>query len=244
MQPASEQLLADTGFAEQQHRQLGIGDYLQLAQQIADHRAVAEDFAVILNQPRLQRIRACQAQAAILVLQTGDAHRRLDHQRIALQVAARVIVEGAGMQRIERQRAPQLALDVEADAHAIVHRQRFADALVEQAVVGIGQPAIRLEPGRLTLREDGRQPRMLGDDEAPAERLLHQPDRCHRPQTVIVQAQQHHGAAAKPLMQGVHQTLQTHCIGQFGDQIGEQRFFHHGFSDPQGFCNPNREWSI
>ncbi len=72
------------------------------------------------------------------MFQTGHPHGGLDHQGETPQVAAGRIVEGAGMQGIEGQRAPQLALDVEADAHAVVHRQGFADMRVEQAVVGVG----------------------------------------------------------------------------------------------------------
>jgi len=66
---------------------------------------------------------------------------------------------------------------------------------------------------------------MLRYDEAPAQRLLHQPYRRQWPQAVLVEAQQHDGTAAKVLVQGVHQTLQAHRVGQFGGQVGKQWFF-------------------
>ncbi len=239
MQPAREQLLADPGFAQQQHRQLGVGHHLQLAQQLADRLALAENLTLAVLHRGLQHIAARQAQAAVLVFQTGHPHGGLDHQGETLQIAAGRIIEGAGMQGIEGQRAPQLTLDVEADAHAVVHWQGFADMRVEQAVVGVGQATVRLEPGRLALREDRRQPRVLGNDEAPAERLLHQTDRRQRTQAVLVQPQQHHCAAAKMLVQGVHEALQAHGVGQFGGQVGEQGISHHGSSYPQGFPHHN-----
>ena len=228
VQPAREQLLADAGFAQQQYRQFGLGHHLQFMQQGADRLAAPEQFALHQADVLLQHLTARQAQAAVLMLQAGDADRRFDQQGAALQVATRRIIEGANMQRIEGQRAPQATFHIQALAHAIVHRQRIVLLTFQQPVVGVRQPAARLEPGRFALGEDGRQPRMPGHHEAPAQRLAHQPGRRHRQQAVVLQAQQHHRAAAKALAQGVHQALQAHGVRQFGGQVDQQTLIHHG----------------
>ncbi len=111
----------------------------------------------------------------------------------------------------------------------------FADALVEQAVIGVGQAAVRLEPGRFALRKNGGQARVLRHHEAPSERFTHQANRSQRAQGVFIQAQQHHGTAAKPLVQRVHQALQAHGVREFSDQVRQQGFFHHGGQYRQGF---------
>ncbi len=177
MQPAREQFLADPGFAQQQHGQFGVRNHYQLAQQIADNRALPEDLVVAGHQGVLQHIAARQAQPAILMLQPGDSHRCLDQQGVALQITPDLVVEGTGMQRIEGQRAPERTFDIQADAHAIMHGQWLADMLVEQPIVGVGQAAVGFEPGGLPLRQDGRQPWMLSHDEAPPQGFLHQPHR-------------------------------------------------------------------
>ncbi|MNN80902.1 hypothetical protein D3C81_1976680 [compost metagenome] len=41
MQTTGEQLLADPGLAQQQYRQLGVGQYFNLAEQLLQHGAVA-----------------------------------------------------------------------------------------------------------------------------------------------------------------------------------------------------------
>src|SRR3546814_2179049 len=64
--------------------------------------------------------------------------------------------------------------------------------------------------------------------------------RSQRAQAVLVETQQHDGTAAKVLVQGVHQTLQAHRVGQFGGQVGKQCVSHHGAGYPHGFSNHNR----
>ena len=59
---------------------------------------------------------------------------------------------------------------------------------IKQTVVGVGQSTVRLEPGGLALREDGRQPGMLSHHEAPPQCLLHQPHRRQRAQRVVIEA--------------------------------------------------------
>ncbi|MCY1408334.1 hypothetical protein D9M71_236540 [compost metagenome] len=97
VQAAGEQLLADSGLAEQQHRQLGVGDHVQLAEQLADDLAVTEDVAVLLGQAEALHIAARLAQATVLLLQAGHPHRRLDQQGEALQLTPRRLVEGTGV---------------------------------------------------------------------------------------------------------------------------------------------------
>src|SRR5690606_27164208 len=115
------------------------------------------------------------------MFQPGDPYRRFDCTRIALQILPRAATDCTRVQRIQRQRAPQAAFDIEAHAHAIVNGQRLAGMILKQAIVWIGEAAVRLEPARLTLRKYRRQPRVLRDDEAPAESLLHQTYRRQRP---------------------------------------------------------------
>ncbi len=62
---------------------------------------------------------------------------------------------------------------------------------------------------------------MLRDHKAPAEGLLHQPGGRQWAQAVVVQAQQYDRTAAKALLQRVHEPLQPHGVGQFGDQVRE-----------------------
>ncbi len=116
-----------------------------------------------------------------------------------------------------------------------MHRQRFTDVVVEQAVIRVRQTAVRLEPGRFARRHDRRQARVLGNHEAPSQRLVDQAYGGHGPETVIVQAQQPHGATVEVFAQGLHQALQSHRIGQLDDQVGGQAFTQHGSDDPPGF---------
>src|SRR3546814_10235969 len=83
-------------------------------------------------------------------------------------------VEGAGVQGIQGDRAPEPPFRVQTHAHAVMHRQRLADVVVEQAVIRIGQAAVGLEPGRFARSHDRRQARMLGNHEPAAERLVYQ----------------------------------------------------------------------
>ena len=79
---------------------------------------------------------------------------------------------------------------------------------------------------------------MLGDDEAPAERFLHQPDRGQRTQAVLVRAQQHHRAAIEMLLQGMHEALQAHGVGQLGGRRQAVRQ-PSWFQLPSGFGHHN-----
>jgi len=41
------------------------------------------------------------------------------------------------------------------------------------------------------------------------------------------------------LLQGMHEALQAHGVGQLGGQVGKQGISHHGSSYPQGFPHHN-----
>ncbi|MNT58270.1 hypothetical protein D3C72_1956950 [compost metagenome] len=69
---------------------------------------------------------------------------------------------------------------------------------------------------------------MLGDDEPAPQRFMHQPHRRDRPEAVVIQTQQSHGATVEVFAQGLHQALQPHGIGQLDNQIGRQAFTQHG----------------
>lgn len=168
------------------------------------------------------------AQRLHLALQPRDAHGRL-HQHLAVgQRGACGLAEGAGLQCVQRQHAPGLAVHPQAHAHAIVHGQGLAHQGVEQAVVGVGQGAVVVEAGHLAPRQDGREPGVLADHKAPAQRLAHQTLHGHGAQVVFFQLQQGHGAAVKAGAQVVHQPLQAHGLGQVGGQVGQQGAMVHG----------------
>ncbi|MNR32647.1 hypothetical protein D3C85_1502520 [compost metagenome] len=119
-----------------------------------------------------------------------------------------------------------------------MHRQRFADVAVEQAVVRIRQAAVGLEPDRLAGRHDRRQPRMLGNDKAPPQSFMHQPHSRHRPEAVVIQAQQSHRATVEVFAQGLDQSLQPHGIRQLDNQVGRQAFTQHGSKYPLWLDSP------
>jgi hypothetical protein len=65
VQPVREQLLANAGLAEQQHRQFGIGHHADLVQQLRDGLALSDDFAddlaVVAHRSPAARHRAAHA---------------------------------------------------------------------------------------------------------------------------------------------------------------------------------------
>ncbi|MCY1295390.1 hypothetical protein D9M70_447290 [compost metagenome] len=205
-------------------------------QQVGDGFALADDFAgdIAVAGGALvgNGFAPCHLQRQDLGLEPGGADRRLDHHGEPLQLGLRGGIEGAHGKRIERERAPWLPLDLQAGAHAVVHRQRLAHALVDQAVVRVGQHAVVVEAGHAAPRQDRRQARMQADGEAPAQRVADQAVHCHRAQVVFLQPQQRHGAAAEMRPQAADQALQAHGVGQVGHKVGQQlgndRGSHHG----------------
>ncbi|KAG0773779.1 hypothetical protein G6F22_014590 [Rhizopus arrhizus] len=154
-----EQLLADAGFAQQQDRQVGIGHHLDLVQQPGDGRAVAQDFVPVRRHAVGGGGAAGVAQGADLGLQPRGAQRGFDQHDGVAQFGLRLPVEGADIQRIQRQHAPGFAFDVQAGAHAVVYRQRLAGHAVDQAVIGIGKRAVVVETGDAAPGQDGGQAR-------------------------------------------------------------------------------------
>lgn len=230
MQPVREQLLAHAGFAKQQDRQLGVGHDLQLMQQLVDGRALADDLPVVRGGIAGRQVAAGRAQRADLGLEPRGARGGFDHDGQLAQLGLRIGVEGADLERVERERAPQLPFDMQADAHAVVHRQRRAGLFVDQPVVRIGQGAVMVEACHAAPREDGRQARMLPDHEAPAQRIAHQPIHGNRPQVVFFQSQQRHRSAAEMRAQAADQPLHAHRRRQIGDQIGQEQTVNHGWN--------------
>ncbi|MFT3963326.1 MAG: hypothetical protein QM701_18120 [Propionivibrio sp.] len=236
VQAVREQFLADAGLAQQQHRQLRIGDHVELLEQAEQRPALPDDFR-LAGRPvgrRAARLGApAGAQGAVLLLDPGHAHRSLDQQRqLGQRVAGRRVKHLAAafiaVRRVERQHAPRLAVEVQADAHAVVYRQRFVAMIFEQAVVRIGQRTAGREAHRRAAGEDRRQARMLRHHETPAERFPDQPVDGQRPQPVALDLEQADGAAAEVRADGVDQALQAHRMRQFGHQVGEQQRSDHG----------------
>ena len=227
VQAAGEQVLAHAGLAQQQDGQVGIGHQVQFVQQRLDGLAVAQDLGGFADafQPLLGA--AQLAQLAVFAFQVGDPHGGLQDQAEPQQPRARGLVEGAGGERVQRHDAPGAVLAVQRHAHAVVYRQRRALAVVQQAVVGVGQHAFGVEPGGLAARQDGGETRMLGDDEAPPQGFVGQAGGGDQVQGVGgVQHQQADGVAGKGLADGRGGALQAYAIGQVGGQIIEKRRFH------------------
>ncbi len=137
MQAPGEQFLADPGFPQQQHRELGIGQYIQFVEQLLQALAATENLALFDGQVQARRIAARSPQTAVLLLQPGHPHRRLDLQGATLEFLAGTAVEGAGVQRIQGDRPPEAPFHIQAHPHAVVYRQRFADVVIEQAVIRV-----------------------------------------------------------------------------------------------------------
>ncbi len=116
--------------------------------------------------------------------------------------------------------------------HAVVYRQRFAGAVIKQAIVGIGKGAVGFEPGDFPPGDQRCQAWMPGEVETTTQGILHQPHGRHRAQGVVVMLQQHYRTTHEGLAQHLHQTLQTYGRRQLGHEIGEKKVFNHGQSNP------------
>ncbi len=240
VQPAREQLLAHAGLAQQQHRQVALGHRAAFLEQLAHRLAVRGDLPVgigrhgqcrgVLLGPH--RPVAAVAQGVVLALQAGHAHGGLHPQRGLAQRGVGGGVEAPGRQAVQRQHAPGALVLHQADAHAVVHRQGLALARIDQAVVGVRQAAALLEGHHLGAGQDGRQPRLLVQAEAPSQRIAHQPHRGQRAQAVRrfarLQRQQRHCIAVEGTAQVVDHVLQPHRRRQPDRQVAQQVGLSHG----------------
>ncbi|MNT37822.1 hypothetical protein D3C72_1739800 [compost metagenome] len=102
-----------------------------------------------------------------------------------------------------------------------MHRQRLAHALVDQAVVRVGQHAVVVEAGHAAPRQDRRQARMQAHGKAPAQRIAYQAVDGDRAQVVFLQPQQRHRAATEMGTQDADQALQANRLRQVGDEVGQ-----------------------
>jgi hypothetical protein len=118
-----------------------------------------------------------------------------------------------------------------------VHRQRLPGAAGHQAVVRVGQAAVAVEGHDLARGQDGGQPRLLGDDKAPAQHIARQPHRGHRAQHLLLvgalQRQQRHRVTAEVGFQRAHHALQPQRGRQVHRQVVQQHV-EHGSSYPIG----------
>jgi hypothetical protein len=161
-----------------------------------------------------------------LLFEARHPDRRLDHQSRAAQGIARLAIEGAGLEGVEREGAPQHSLAVQAGAHAVMHWQGLADLRIEQAVVGIGEFGSGLEADRSAPRQDGRETRVVADDEATSQGLARQPVDRDRPQAVSLQSQQADCATGELLAQRTYQPLQANRMRQVGGEICQEDIVH------------------
>ncbi|MNP14490.1 hypothetical protein D3C76_1068170 [compost metagenome] len=144
--------------------------------------------------------------------QAGEAFQHL-------QVLA---VEACRVHGIQRQQSPGAIVQVERATQAVVHFQVFLVAF-HQAIVWVGQPAVRGEMGDATAFHQCLQPRMLGDLEAPSQGVLAQAVHRQGHQLITVQAQQGGGIAGQEPAQRFEQAPVAFALGKFAGEIADQR---------------------
>ena len=94
---------------------------------------------------------------------------------------------------------------------------------VEQAVVGVGQRAVVLEPRDPLAGQDRRQARVLLQCEAATQRIGAQAVHRDGAQVLFLQLQQRHRAAGEVGAQRRHEALQAHGRREIGGEVGEER---------------------
>ncbi|MNZ72470.1 hypothetical protein D3C78_908490 [compost metagenome] len=229
------QLLADAGFAADQHAEVAAGDQLDFLQQAAMGRALADQFA--RGRPTGFRWRAGfgRRRQPLAGFHRGRGQAGEGFQLLQLDPA-----EAGGVERVEGQQAPRPAVDAQRAAEAVVYQQ-LAGMALDQAVIGIGQRAVGGEAGRPAPGQQGSETRMLGDLEASPQGVGTQAAYRQRHQPVVVQAQQGHGVARQEGLQGAEQAPVAFRLGQLAGKVIQQRQQYR----PQGVASHfDPSWSL
>jgi hypothetical protein len=251
VQGLHDQFLAHAGLATHQHGQVARADQRDLAQQRAVGGAAAHQPARAFAAGRA----AVLLGAALGILGTqgevvhalGRGHGRGGQVGQALQRGHVDAVEARQRQCVQRHEAPGTVLHAQGAAHAIVHGQ-VAVHMLDQAVVGIGQAAVGREAQRARGLQQGLQPRVLPDQETPAQRVGRQAVHGQRHQRVAIQAQQRHGIGRQQAAHGVEQAPVTLGRRDLARQVGHQR--QHGSEHGLGSHHVPKEviwtglWSV
>ena len=99
------------------------------------------------------------------------------------------------------------ALDAQGTPEARVHVE--VRMPLDEAVVRIGERALRREGGRLGPAADRVQPRVLRAEETAAEHVGREPVRGERDERVALEPQEHHGVARERAPHRVHEALRA-----------------------------------
>ncbi len=184
------QLLADPGFAGDQHGQVAAADQLDFLDQALVRFALADHFLVLL--------------AAGLAIDLGALVLVFGPQRQALDALSHVDggcgkagegLQGVqfdpfkplGIEGVQGQQAPGLVVDKQRAAHAVVDFQVAVQA-GDQAVIRVGQFAVTVEAGRAGAAQQDLEARMFADLEASAQGIGAQAVHRQRHQPLAIQA--------------------------------------------------------
>ncbi|MNE33714.1 hypothetical protein D3C80_1274010 [compost metagenome] len=235
MDGLGHQLLADPGFAGDQHGQVAAAHQAYFFDQALVGLALANHLAILLAAGL-----AVDLGALMLifdpVVQPLDALGGVDRsgreageglQGIQFDRFEALRVEG-----IEGQQAPWALVDEQRATHAVVDFQMIIQA-IDQAVIGVRQVAVGSETGRAGAAEQRFETRVLADLEAPAEGVGTQAVDGQRHQPFTIKTQQGGGVAREQGAHGFQQASITFALGQFAGQVGDQG----QQSSEQGFCS-------
>ena len=225
MDRLGNQLLADPGFAGDQHGQVTAADQVDFLDQalvgftLADHFLVLLAAGLAVDLGTLMFVFGAQRQT----LDTfGDVDRGCRQAGKGLQRIQFDALETLGVQRVQRQQAPGFVVDKQRAAHAIVHFQLPVQA-IDQTVIRVGQFAVAVEAGGAWAAEQHGEARVLADFEAPTEGVGAQAIYRQRHQPFTVQAQQRGGIARQQRAHGLQQAPVTLTFRQLAGQVGDQR---------------------
>ncbi|MNQ36405.1 hypothetical protein D3C85_499250 [compost metagenome] len=225
MNRLGDQLLADAGFAADQHAQVAAGDHRDLIEQAPVLAALADQFAAGLLAGSLavdlDQLFVVLGAAGQGVDPLGGAHGGGGQAGEGFQVVQVEVVEARRVEGIQSQQAPGLLVDVQRAAQAVVHFQMAVETL-DQTVIGVGQRAVGGEAGQAAVPQQALEARVLADPEAPAEGIGAQAVDGQRHQGVAVQAQQGGGIGRQQRAQRAEQAAVAFLLGKVAGQVGHQ----------------------
>ena len=224
MNGVGHQLLADPGFAADQHRHVARPCQPDFIHQALMRRALPQQLAATQIGGQAIGFRApafLLAAGRQLPDALGHIHRRRRQSREGLQRSQIDAVETMRAERVQRQHAPRPAADRNRASHAIVHFQA-ADVRLHQAIIGIGQRRIRREARRRGAFQQNPQTRMRIDLEAPPQRIVAQTVDRQRNQRFALQPQQRGRIAGEKRTQRIEQAAVAFALAEIVRKVGDQ----------------------
>ncbi|GMN76927.1 hypothetical protein GmRootV512_11340 [Variovorax sp. V512] len=206
VQALRDQVLAHAGFAEQQHREVGHGDGVDLVAQLLHRRAAAQQLAgrAAACAQRLRHGLLAHRARLHLADRVGGLDAGFDEGDQCLHLRRAHGIEGVRLQGVQREQAPDGAAQAQRRAHAVVHRQD-ARLAGDEAVVRVGQVAVVGETQAAFAVEQAREARMGGDGKLAPEGFIAQAVDRDGLQHVDVELQQRGGIAADQSARGGEQ---------------------------------------